>query len=170
MVAIGFPKVETIEEFNENLKRGPNGLELKYYRLKSPDDDPFNVILALNLEISRSVKQVSASELMPSTTKVVRIVKSVGFKFDEMVCDQYKSGLTIRELRRLHGIGNKTILEILRNMEVPVPDRNTKRGVTDAEIAQSHEKFGGNYTRMATALGMHRVTVSKKVKTLGLDK
>lgn len=164
MVGFCFPNVDTVEEFNKNLKSGPNGLKLDYFRLRSPDDDPLYVLLALNLEMSRSVRTVADFKHAPSTTKIIRIVKSVGFEFDKMIRDQYQSGLTVRDLRRIHGIGNKTILDILKKMNVAVPDGNTKRGVTKEQIAEAYERFGGNYSRIGMHIGMHRVTVSKKVK------
>lgn len=155
-------------EVNILLKSVP-GMRMNYFHVTADNIEHFDLKFALTLEHTGSLRKVITADGRDMTsTEAIQLVESLGFGFSDMLRDQHASRLGIQELCKLHRLGHKLVRKILGESGAIIGKRNYRASVTDDMVREAFKECGGNYTLMGKRLGMHRVSVSKRVKKLGL--
>lgn len=145
------------------------GYPPKYFQ-KIDFDAPFEgdsnagVLIAYNLEIERSVRRVSEICFDLSHKRLRKDSMAVGFKFDEMIGDDVKSGMSHRELKDIHMIGGKRIKKIAEKIDAPRKRGNFNKKYSDEYIEKVYRQNNNNAKRTAEILGIGRTTVMAAVR------
>lgn len=88
---------------------------------------------------------------------------AVGFKFDEMIEDDVKSGMSHRELKEKHMIGGKRIKEIADRVGAARQPRNSSKKHSDEHIENVYRQNNNNAKRTGEILGIARTTVKAAI-------
>lgn len=121
------------------------------------------LMISYYLEIERSVRIVSQDFFGMSHKRLRKESMAVGFKFDEMIEDDVKSGMSHRELKEIHMICGKRIKEITDRVGPARKPRNSSKKHSDEHIEKVYRQ-NNNAKRTGEILGIARTTVTAAVR------
>ncbi|KJZ17242.1 hypothetical protein [Loktanella sp. S4079] len=163
MVGI-FEEIDWYAALEEFLGHPPKYFQKIDFHAPCEGDGNVGVLVAYHLEVERSVRRVSEMFFNYSHKRLRKESMAVGFKFDEMIEDDVKSGMSHRELKKIHMIGGKRIKEIADRVGPARQPRNSSKKHSDEHIEKVYRQNNNNATRTGKILGITRMTVTAAIR------